>query len=94
MKSNKDPKNTGFESASSEWKPGLVAAALQEEFVRFIDYHSAARLSRNLRKMLLEFLMYDGALEAIYLRELLYDMVGLFDLLDAIESAKGPGDEE
>jgi hypothetical protein len=44
--------------------------------------------------MLLEFLMYDGALEAIYLRELLYDMVGLFDLLDAIESAKGPGDEE
>lgn len=42
--------------------------------------------------MLLEFLMHDGAFEAVYLKELMYDLNGLFILLDAIEAGE-PGDE-
>lgn len=37
--------------------------------------------------MLLDFLMYQGSLEAVYLRELVEDLDGLFELLDVMESA-------
>ena len=53
-----------------------------------MDFHSARRFRRNLRKMLLEFMMYEGALEAIYLKDLIYDLDGLFDLLDAIHEVQ------
>lgn len=59
--------------------------ALRAKFIRFIEYHQAARVSKNLRMMLLEFLQHDGAIEADYLKKLLYDLEGLFALLDAIE---------
>lgn len=65
--------------------PVKINTGLQAEFVRFIEYHPAARLSKNLRVMLLEFLQHDGAIEADYLKKLLYDLEGLFELLDAIE---------
>lgn len=35
--------------------------------------------------MLLEFLMADGSIEAVYLPELLFDLEGLFDLLDVFQ---------
>lgn len=59
-----------------------------EEFARFYEYHPAKRLSRNLRSLLLEFMMYDGSLEAEYLRELAIDLDGLFTLLDAMEDGR------
>src|SRR5690606_33947210 len=62
--------------------PGLLAT----EFRQFIEYHPAKDLRRNLRKMLLEFLMHDRSTESIYLKDFLYDIDGLFDLIDAIES--------
>lgn len=62
-----------------------LTPALRAEFIRFIEYHPADRLSKNLRMMLLEFLQHDGAIEANYLKKLLYDLEGLFELLDAIE---------
>lgn len=58
---------------------------LIKEFERFVEYHPARRLSRNLRSLVLEFLMYDGSAEAEYLRDLVIDLDGLFGLLDAIE---------
>lgn len=61
-----------------------VASELQQ----FMRNHSAKRFSKNLRKMLIEFLISDGATEAIYLQELLWDMESLFALLDAIEIAQ------
>ncbi len=64
----------------------VLNPTLNEEFVRFMEFHSAKRLSRNLRTMLLEFLMYDGTTEAVYLKDLVHDLDGLFRLLDAIES--------
>lgn len=59
---------------------------LKEELLRFIEYHSAKRFSKNLRSMLLEFLMDDSAIESNYLKDLLYDLEGLFDLLEVIQS--------
>jgi hypothetical protein len=62
-----------------------VTPRLQEAFVRFLEYHPAKRLSVNLRSWLLEFLMYDGSPEAEYLHDLVVDLDGLFDLLEAIQ---------
>ena len=62
-----------------------VSHELLEQFERFYEYHPAKRLSRNLRSLLLEFLMYDGSTEAEYLRDLVIDLDGLFTLLDAME---------
>jgi len=36
--------------------------------------------------MLIDFLMFDGAKDAGYLQDLLYDIDGLFELLDKLES--------
>jgi|GEM_PF-1339611 len=63
----------------------IVSHELLEQFERFYEYHPARRLSRNLRSLLLEFLMYDGSAEAEYLRDLVIDLDGLFALLDAME---------
>ena len=62
-----------------------ISQELLEHFERFFEYHPARRLSRNLRSLLLEFLMYDGSSEAEYLRDLVIDLDGLFTLLDAME---------
>lgn len=65
-----------------------LSPTLQEDFLRFIEYHPPGRFSKNLRNMLLEFLQFDGAIEAGYLNNLLYDIEGLFSLLDVIEQEK------
>ncbi|MEJ0057617.1 MAG: hypothetical protein WDN75_19410 [Bacteroidota bacterium] len=39
--------------------------------------------------VLLEFLIYDGAIEANYLNDLLYDLNGLFELLEAAQQKEG-----
>lgn len=56
--------------------------------MRFIEYHPAARFKKNIRKMLLEFLMTEDGVEKIYLNDLLYDLEGLFELLDVIEEGE------
>ena len=63
----------------------LVSFALQEELRRFMEYHPPHRLNRNLRKMMIEYLMQESALEELYLKDLLYDLQGLFELCDAME---------
>jgi hypothetical protein len=66
-------------------KKPIVGKAVREELVRFREYHPVSRFSRNLRTMLIEFLMYEGAIEANYLEDLLYDLQGLFELLEVIQ---------
>ena len=75
--------------ATIKWP--ILSTSLQEEILRFMEYHPANRFNRNLRKMLLEFLMQDGAVESLYLDDLLYDLEGLFQLLDAMEMMSEPG---
>lgn len=63
-----------------------LSPALTGEVLRFIEYHPAKRFDKNLRKLLIEFLQFDGAMEAGYLDDLLYDLEGLYTLLDAIQA--------
>lgn len=79
-------KATGKSGIKRVRRPPAQNTPLQEEFLRFIEYHPSRRFNRNLRKMLLEFMMSDVAVEAFYIKDLLYDLEGLFDLLDAIEA--------
>lgn len=88
MSRNKDPDKTPGGLPLDSGDP-LITDDLQQEFIRFVDFHPARRFSRNLRKMLLDFMMYDGALEEIYIKDLLYDLDGLFDLLDVIGESQG-----
>lgn len=66
-----------------------LSKALTEELVRFIEYHPAKRLSVNLRRMLLEYMMCEGTTENTYISDLLYDLAAFFELLDLIQSESG-----
>lgn len=61
----------------------LGAARHAEQWLHFLEYHPPARVSQNLRRMLMEFLMTDNGIEASYLKDLLYDLEGLFEVLEA-----------
>lgn len=93
MKQEKDPKKSNPEPSRDSEESLSVTEDLQEEFLRFMEFHSAKRFSRNLRKMLLEFMTNEGALEAAYMKDLLYDLDGLFDLLDAVQEVQGEFEE-
>lgn len=69
-------------------KPAL-SKAMQEAFVHFLENHPAKRLSKNLRRVLLEYLMQNEAGQSIYLYETLMDLHGLFELLDVVEEKDG-----
>jgi len=62
-----------------------LSKVLNEQLLNFLEHHPARRLSVNLRTMLMEFLMYEGATEAEYLQDLLYDLEGLFKLLEVAQ---------
>ena len=62
--------------------PGNV---IPEAFLNFVQYHSPKRLSKNLRNMLLEYLSQDASIESPDLKDLLFDLQGLFLFLDAAE---------
>ena len=66
-----------------------VSKKIDSAFIRFVEYHPAGRLSRNLRKFLMEYLLTDGSAQGLYFPDLLYDLEGLFELLDEIESDGG-----
>ncbi len=77
--------DVSIQSETMDAPRATISQELLEQFERFYEYHPARRFSRNLRSMLLEFLMYDGSAEAEYLRDLVIDLDGLFTLLDAME---------
>jgi hypothetical protein len=60
-------------------------ARLKEAFISFMEIHPAATLSKNLRNMLVEYIMQPSATESVYLYETLAGFEALFTLLDAIE---------
>lgn len=66
-------------------KKPVLTTRLQEAVINFLNYYPAKRLSKNLRRMLVEYLRYQGAVESIYWPETLKDLEGLFDLLDVVE---------
>lgn len=69
-------------------KDNLRYSQLQEALDSFVENHPINRLTRNLRTMLLEYLQHEGATESLYLQDLLFDLAGLFELLEVIASAE------
>jgi hypothetical protein len=66
-------------------KSPLLTKPLKEAFVQFLEYHPPSRINRNLRRMLVDYMMYDGSRESIYIYETLLDLDGFFSLLDVAE---------
>lgn len=62
-----------------------LSTPVKDKFIDFIEQHPARRVSLNLRRMLLEFLMIEHSVEAMYLNDLLYDLDALFELLEVIQ---------
>jgi hypothetical protein len=73
---------------SKEPKPDY-RADMNEEFKEFVEFVPAKRFAKNLRSWLLEFLMYEGSMEVLYMQDLVVDLDCLFDLLDKIERVQG-----
>lgn len=59
---------------------------IQEALILFLEKHSPKRVSKSLRKMLIEYLMYEGSIELPHLQEMLADLDGIFELLDAVDT--------
>jgi hypothetical protein len=85
MKKIRKRKSAIQKRTASSKATAVLPHRLQEEFLHFIEYHPARRLSTNLRSLLIEFLTYEGATEAEYLQDLLYDLEGLFELLEKVQ---------
>jgi hypothetical protein len=66
-------------------KSPLLTKPLTEAFVQFLEYHPPSRINRNLRRLLVDYMMYDGSRESVYIYETLLDLDGLFALLDVAE---------
>jgi hypothetical protein len=63
-----------------------LSPALTEELCRYFATHHAARLSRNLRCMLLDYLAYELRTGVpLYIDELLWQLHDLFEVLDVVE---------
>jgi HEPN domain-containing protein len=60
----------------------IITPRFSDEIVKFFSDHPPKRLSRNLRRMLLDHLMDQLDLGPVYLDKLLWDMYYLFELLD------------
>ena len=71
--------------AKEKEKKPVLSKIILEAFVQFLEHHPAKRFRKNLRRMLLEHLLYDGARESIFIYETLVDLDGLFELLDVAE---------
>lgn len=71
--------------AKEKEKKPVLSKTIQEAFIQFLEHHPAKRFRKNLRRMLLEHLLYDGARESVFLYETLVDLDGLFELLDVAE---------
>lgn len=78
-------KRSKLRKKNAQSKGPALTAKLQEAVIDFLNYHPAKRLSKNLRRLLIEYLRHQGTMESIYLPETLRDLEGLFDLLDVVE---------
>jgi len=63
----------------------VLSKRLQKEVIHFLFHHSAGRLRKNLRRMLIDYLMHDSGRESVYIYDTLLDLDGLFELLDVAE---------
>jgi hypothetical protein len=77
------------EIVTKEKKP-VLNKTMEEAFTHFLEHHPVKRLSKNLRRVLMEHLIQNEAGQSIYLYETLLDLHGLFELLDVAEEEWHP----
>jgi hypothetical protein len=65
-----------------------ISKELQTCFAGFLEYAVPARLSRNLRNMLLLWLIHEKDSLPDYTDDLLHDLNELFRLLDGVEKSE------
>lgn len=61
---------------------------LQEAVETFIEYHNPERTCKLLRAMLMEALKHDLLTEELYFNDLVYDLDGLFSLLETMSGKR------
>ena len=71
-------------------RPRVPGKVLQEAFILFLQHNPAKQFGRNLRRILLEHLMYQGATESVYLFETVKGLDALFALLEVAEDEWPP----
>lgn len=62
----------------------LISLEKQEALLHFVETHPMDRVSRNLRRVLVQALESDGFTEALDFKEIVHDLDGLFLLLDSL----------
>lgn len=60
-----------------------LSPTLKKAFIEFLEYTPPERLRRNLRNMLLYYIIYEQEALPIEMEDLLCDLLNLFRLLDA-----------
>ncbi len=66
-------------------KNNRLSPAIKTAFITFLEYTPPARLNRNLRKMMMAWLIAEPGGTPAYYEDLLHDLNNLFELLDTIE---------
>ena len=66
-------------------KNSRLSPATKTAFITFLEYTPPARLNRNLRKMMMAWLIAEPGSTPAYYEDLLHDLNNLFELLDAVE---------
>jgi hypothetical protein len=72
----------------------ILPKRLAEETARFIEYTPAACLNKNLRRLLMNYLMFCQDAHGFNMDDLLLDMCNLMDYLDLVAEERGRGRDE
>jgi hypothetical protein len=60
----------------------VLSETLHAATVHFFHHHPSDRFRANLRRMMMDYVMHDIGHDSIYLYDTLFDLYGLFELLD------------
>ena len=63
-------------------KANKLSKSLKQEFSRFMEFHPPEEMIRNMRHLLLEYVMSDSARESTHFKDVVFDLEGLFELLE------------
>ena len=79
------PRISATKKKNKAIKKPMLSTSLQEAFLDFIENHPAKRFSRNLHKMVIAHMIQETYSSSPYMKDVLLDLEGLFNLLEAID---------
>ncbi len=69
---------------SPETSP-ILSPTLRDALAKFLKYHPARRVNKNLRNMFIEYLQNADGKDFQDIQSILFDLEGLFNFLDVVE---------